>query len=118
MPNEGGVLERKTQTTTSIPNSVIEERDQQLREEIKVVVRVASQREEWWKTNVTAMTTSNQQQLEQKEALMMRANTEWQSRESALKSAALGAAEQAKLYQQEVYALQHRLTVIDNGATA
>ena len=96
---------------------MIEERDQQLREEIKAVVRVANQREEWWKTNVTAMTSSTQQQFDQKEALMSRASAGWQSQDSALNSAALGAAQQAKLYQQEVSALQQRLTAIDYQAS-
>ena len=76
-----------------------------LQNEIRAIVRIANEREDWWNRNVSSLTAHTATQMEQREALLQNAMNRWNDESHSLRRSAEQAAEQARFFQSEAHTL-------------
>ena len=76
-----------------------------LHNEIRAIVRIANDREDWWNQGVRNLTAHTSSQLEQRDALLQSAVTQWNNESGNLRRSAEFATEQARFFQSEAQAM-------------
>ena len=82
-----------------------EDRCNMLQNEIRSIVRIANDREDWWNSSVSNLTAHTSSQLEQRDALLQSAMARWNNEGDNLRRSAEFATEQARFFKSEAQAV-------------